>query len=65
MDSVMNCIENSNQHADMLTEEKEKIEQQTEIFPKKKEAPRPHVFNFNKFFVNAGDVKDSPSFGIF
>ena len=51
----MNSAENSNEHTDMLTEEEE-IEQQTEKLPKKEEAPRPHVFNFNKCFVNAGFV---------
>jgi len=51
----MNSVENSNEHIDMLTEEEE-IEQQTEMLPKKEEAPRPHVFNFNKCFVNAGFV---------
>ena len=55
-DSLMNSTENLNQHTDMLTEEEE-IEKQTEMLPKKEEAPRPHVFNFNKCFVNTDFVQ--------
>jgi len=60
----MNFAKNLNQHADMLTEEKEKTEQQIELLPKEDNAQQPYVFNFNKCFVSAGDVEDSPSLEI-
>jgi len=55
LDSLMNSFKNSNQHTDLLIEEKE-TEQQTELFPKKDKAQRPYVFNFNKYFVSVGLV---------
>ena len=61
MDNPMNFVKNSNQHAEMLTEEKEKTKQPIELFPKEDKAQQPYVFNFNKCFVSAGDEEDSPS----
>ena len=43
MDSLMNFTNSSNQHADMLTEEKEKTEQPFELFPKGDKAQQPYV----------------------
>lgn len=60
----MNFVKNSNQHADMLTEEKEKTEQPIELLPKEDKAQQPYVFNFNKCFVSVGDEEDNPSLGI-
>ncbi len=54
----MNSIENSNQHTDVLTEEKEKTEQQTKLLPKGNKAQQPYVFYFNKCFECAGFVAD-------
>jgi len=53
-----------NQHVDMLIEKREKTEHQFELLPKGDKAQQPYDFNFNKFFVSAGDVKDSSSFRI-
>ena len=56
IDILMNSAENSNQHTDVLTEEKEKTEQKTKLLPKGNKAQQPYVFYFNKCFVNAGFV---------
>ena len=58
MDNLMNPFESSNQHTDVLTEEKE-TEQQTELLPKEDKAQNPYVFYFNKCFVSAGLVADA------
>jgi len=55
MDSLMNSFASSNQHTNVLTEEKKTV-QQTELLPKENKAQQPYVFNFNKCFVNAGFV---------
>ena len=59
MDNLMNFVENLNQHIDVLTEEKEKIEQQTKLLPKEDKAQQPYVFNFNKCFECASFVADA------
>ena len=55
IDSLMNYFENSKQHTNVLTEEKE-IEQKSELLPKENKALKPYVFYFNKCFVNVGLV---------
>ena len=55
MDSLMGSFENSKQHTDVLTEEKETV-QQTELLLKEDKAQKPCVFYFNKCFVNASLV---------
>lgn len=58
-DSVMNSTENSNQHSHVLTKEKEKTMQQTELLSKENKAQQPCVFNSNNLFLNAFLVADS------
>jgi len=58
MDSLRNSFENSNQHIDVLTEEKETMHQ-TEVFPTENKAQQLCVFNFNKCFMNAGFVANA------
>jgi len=57
-DSLVNFVENSNQHTDVLTEEEES-EQHIDVLPKEEEALRPYVFYFNNCFVSAGLVVDA------
>jgi len=56
--SLMNSFENSEQLTDVLTEEKETV-QQIELLPKENKAQQPCVFYFNKCVVNAGFVADA------
>jgi len=58
MDNLMNSFESSNQHTDVLTEEKETV-QKTELLPKENKAQQPCVFNFNKCFVSVGFVANA------
>ena len=55
--NLVNSVENSNQHTDMLTEEKE-IEQRTELLPKEDKAHKPYDFYFYNCLVSASLVAD-------
>ena len=56
--SLQNSLKRLNQHTDVLIEE-EKLEQNTDVFPKEEEALRPYVFYFNNCFVSVGFVADA------
>lgn len=54
----MSSFENSTQHTDVLTEEKE-TKKPTELLPNGDKAQKPYVFNFNKCFMSASFVADA------
>ena len=56
-DSLVNSIENSNQHTDVLIEEEES-EQHIDVLPKEEKAHKPYDFYFYNCLVSAGLVSD-------